>query len=135
MKLILDTHAMLWWWSDPDRLPPTALSQLSDGANTVLASAVSAYEIAYKHQLGKLSLPTGLLADFENAVADERWTPLPISTAHSLLAGQLASPHRDPFDRLLAAQAILEDAVLVTADPAFSSFSNIKILWSQKIRP
>ncbi len=129
MKLLLDTHAMLWWWSDPDRLPPQAISLLSDGANTVLASAVSAYEIAYKHQLGKLVLPARLLPDFENAVADERWTPLPISTAHGLLAGQLLSPHRDPFDRLLAAQALVEEAVLVTANPAFTTFSNLQTLW------
>ncbi|MBL9115376.1 MAG: type II toxin-antitoxin system VapC family toxin [Verrucomicrobiaceae bacterium] len=130
MKLLLDTHAMLWWWTAPERLPPKALSLMSDPSTGILASAVSAYELTYKNRLGKLQLPSSLLNQFERSVADERWTELQVSTSHSLLAGRFASDHRDPFDRLLAAQAIIEQAVLVTLDPAFESFPEVERLWA-----
>ncbi|CAN5907230.1 type II toxin-antitoxin system VapC family toxin [soil metagenome] len=130
MKVLLDTHAMLWWWTDPAQIPTATLALLSDPGTEILASAVSAYELAYKHQLGKLNLPTSLLTEFEEAVAAEHWTALPVNIAHSLLAGQLPLPHRDPFDRLLAAQAMLEKAVLITVDPVFATFSGLRTLWA-----
>ena len=129
MKFLLDTHAMLWWWTDPVRIPEPVLAILSDPATTVLASAVSAYEMAYKHHCGKFSLPPKLLGDFSAVLKAERWTELPLTIEHALLAGELASPHRDPFDRLLGAQAILEKADLVSADPAFRSFQGLNIVW------
>lgn len=130
MKLLLDTHAMLWWWTAPERLPQHALSLLSDAGTEILASAVSAYEVAYKHRLGKLSLPAALLEQFEQAVSQERWTELPVRFSHCLLAGNFPSDHRDPFDRLLAAQAVVEGAMLVTMDPAFATFPELRTLWA-----
>jgi PIN domain nuclease of toxin-antitoxin system len=130
MKLLLDTHAMLWWWTEPDRFSSSTFSLLRASETEILVSSVSAYELAYKHHLGKLRLPASLLAGFVNTVADEQWITLPVSAAHSLLAGQLQSPHRDPFDRLLAAQSILENALLVTVDPAFASIPEVRTLWS-----
>lgn len=130
MKVLLDTHAMPWWWTDPDRLPAEVLSVLSAPGTEILASAVSAYELAYKHQLGKLDLPAGLLREFEQVVGHECWKPLPISMAHCLMAGQFPALHRDPLDRLLAAQAMAEEAVLVTVDTAFAAFPEVKTLWA-----
>lgn len=130
MKLLLDTHAMLWWWTAPERLPQKTLSLMSDAGTEILASAVSAYEMTYKNKLGKLVLPEFLLDQFERSVSDERWAELPVNTSHSLMAGKLASNHRDPFDRLLAAQAILENAALVTTDPAFETFPEVETLWA-----
>ncbi|HRJ74188.1 MAG TPA: type II toxin-antitoxin system VapC family toxin [Terrimicrobiaceae bacterium] len=129
MKVLLDTHAMLWWWTAPERIRKKTLAVLSDPETTVFASAVSAHEMAYKHHCGKLALPDGLLKGFGDILAAERWTPLSITVEHTLLAGSLPSTHRDPFDRLLAAQATLEKARLVTMDPAFDSFSGLDILW------
>ena len=129
MKVLLDTHAMLWWWSSPERIPRPVLTILSDPATTVLASAVSAYEMAYKHRCGKLFLPPELLRDFSAILEAERWDELPLTIEHSLLAGQLPSPHSDPFDRLLGAQAIIEKVDLVTADPAFRSFEGLNVVW------
>jgi PIN domain nuclease of toxin-antitoxin system len=120
---------MLWWWSFPERIPQPVLTILSDPATTVLASAVSAYEMAYKHRCGKLFLPPELLKDFSAILEAERWTALSLSIEHSLLAGELPSSHRDPFDRLLSAQAIIETAGLVTADPAFRSFAGVQLVW------
>ncbi len=129
MKVLLDTHAMLWWWTEPDRIPRKTLKTLSSPETIVMASAVSGYELAYKHHCGKLLLPENLLENFSENLAAERWTPLPLNVEHSLLAGQITSPHRDPFDRLLAAQAILEKARLVTIDPAFHTFPDLQVLW------
>ena len=114
MKLLLDTHVLLWWWAEPERLPASLLATLSAPETEIWISAVSAYELAYKHRLGKLGLPEGLLAGFEVAVAAERWEPLSVSLDHCLRAGQLAAEDRDPFDRLLAAHALSIGATVVT---------------------
>jgi PIN domain nuclease of toxin-antitoxin system len=129
MKVLLDTHVMLWWWSEPERIPQPILTILSDPATTILASAVSAYEMAYMHRWGRLSLPPGLLKDFPAVLKAERWHELSLTIEHSLLAGKLPTPHRDPFDRLLGAQALAEKADFVTADPAFRSFEGLNIVW------
>lgn len=130
MKLLLDTHAMLWWWTAPERLPPQALALISDAGTEILISAVSAYEIAYKNKLGKLHLPAAVLEQFERSVMEERWTELPTSFSHCLLAGKIDWDHRDPFDRLLAAQSLLEQALLVTLDPAFQNCPDLQCLWA-----
>lgn len=130
MRLLLDTHVLLWWWAEPERLTASLITALSAPETDILISTVSAYELAYKHRLGKLDLPQGLLAGFEKAVTAERWTPLPVTLAHSLRAGQFVAEHRDPFDRLLAAQALEEDATLATVDPAFSAFAGLRTLGS-----
>ena len=128
MKLLLDTHAMLWWWTDDPKLSGTSRQAIADEGNQVLVSAASAWEIATKFRLGKLSHAAQALDRFNELVAADGFEHLPISYLHSLKAGAYSNEHRDPFDRMLAAQADLEKAVLVTLDPVFSGFQ-CKILW------
>ena len=128
MKLLLDTHAMLWWWTDDPKLSGTSRQAIADEGNQVLVSAASAWEIATKFRLGKLPHAAQALDRFNELVAADGFEHLPISYLHSLKAGAYSNEHRDPFDRMLAAQADLEKAVLVTLDPVFSGFQ-CKILW------
>jgi PIN domain nuclease of toxin-antitoxin system len=100
MKLLLDTHALLWWLSDPGILSETALDAISEPGNDVLVSAVVAWEIAIKRGLGKLTAPADLLTE----IAVSGLEVLPISMEHALMTGRLPNHHRDPFDRMLVAQ-------------------------------
>lgn len=122
MRLLLDTHALLWWHTDDHQLSRPAREALLDAGNEVWISAASAWEISTKQRLGKLP---GLapVADwfFELAAADS-FQLLEMSAAHALRAGAFAMAHRDPFDRMLAAQAELERLSLVTCDAAFAEF-------------
>jgi PIN domain nuclease of toxin-antitoxin system len=129
MNLLLDTHAILWWWGFPERLSESAREAIASPENTVFASPVSAFEIALKHRLGKLTVPPNLLSDFEGAVRMERWRTLPLDMAHAVLAGQMDTEHRDPFYRLLAAQAIVEDLRMLTCDRALVAMSDLQVLW------
>lgn len=129
MKLLLDTHAILWWWGFPERLSDPAREAIASPESTVFVSPVSAFEIALKHRLGKLTVPPNLLTDFEAAVRMERWRTLPLAMTHAVLAGQLDTEHRDPFDRLLAAQAIVEDLRMLTCDRALGAMSDLQVLW------
>ena len=128
MRLLLDTHALVWWWTDDPRLPATARAALAHTANTVHVSAVSAWEIATKHRIGKWPDVAALIAEFPGFVRKSRFTPLAISIEHARAAGALDSPHRDPFDRMLAAQAGLEDMILVSADAALRDMG-VTVLW------
>jgi PIN domain nuclease of toxin-antitoxin system len=128
MKLLLDTHALLWWLADDARLSAPARTAISDPAATVLISSASVWEIATKARLGKLSGVQRLLTDFDAVMAAEQFVVLPISAKHSLVAGQFLAPHRDPFDRMLAAQAIIEGALLVSNDQALLEFE-ARLLW------
>jgi PIN domain nuclease of toxin-antitoxin system len=130
MRLLLDTHALLWWWADDPQLSTSARSAISDRANEVWVSAASAWEIANKQRLGKLSpvAPDG--AAFEKNVAADGFKLLAMTAAHAWRAGALASSYRDPFDRMLAAQAELESLVLLTRDPVFPALGpGITLLW------
>ena len=128
MRLLLDTHTLLWWWGDDPQLSATARSAIADEANEVHVSAASAWEIATKQRLGKLPpLPaTGL--DYQALLAADGFEPLPVSAVHAWRAGSLATAHRDPFDRMLAAQSEIEQLVLVTRDPAFVALKT-QTLW------
>ncbi len=128
MKLLLDTHALLWWWTDDPKLSPAARQAITDDGNQVLVSAVSAWEIATKYRLGKLPHAAQALDRFNELVTADGFAHLPISYLHSLKAGTYSSEHRDPFDRMLAAQADLEKAVLVTLDTVFAEFQ-CRVLW------
>jgi len=119
---------MLWWWTDDPRLSGTSRQAIADEGNQILVSAASAWEIATKFRLGKLPHAAQALDRFNELVAADGFEHLPISYLHSLKAGAYSNEHRDPFDRMLAAQADLEKAVLVTLDPVFSGFQ-CKILW------
>lgn len=120
VRFLLDTHVLLWLLSTPERVPKPVVDRLADAANELLVSAASGLEIATKARIGKLDgpdLPTILPGQLDRIGA----TPLPISLGHALLAGSLTWTHRDPFDRLLVAQATIENATLVTVDAALTS--------------
>lgn len=122
VKLLLDTHAFLWRMTDWSQLGDAVNELIDDPANTVLVSAASAWEISTKTRLGKLPGGEVIMAGFATAVAGLGATELPITAAHAVTAGSFEMEHRDPFDRMLAAQAGAEGAVLITRDPAFDSF-------------
>ena len=128
MKLLLDTHTLLWWWTDDAQLSAKAKRLIASDANTVLVSAASAWEIATKTRLGKLAIGAMALQRFHDLVQGDGFTHLPMTWQHAVHAGGLALDHRDPFDRMLAAQSFLEDAALITKDAAFSVFST-RVLW------
>jgi PIN domain nuclease of toxin-antitoxin system len=128
LKLLLDTHALLWWWTDDPKLSLAARQAITDDGNQVLVSAASAWEIATKYRLGKLPHAAQALDRFNELVTADGFAHLPISYLHSLKAGTYSSEHRDPFDRMLAAQADLEKAVLVTLDTVFAEFQ-CRVLW------
>jgi len=129
MRLLLDTHAVFWALTDPDHIPKATRDLVTDQTVTVLVSPVSAYEMAHKHRLGNMPQATALLPRFEQHIKDMGATALPLATNHALVAGQLAWPHRDPFDRLLAAQAICDNCHLVSLDPAFATLPGLMTLW------
>jgi PIN domain nuclease of toxin-antitoxin system len=128
LKLLLDTHALLWWWTDDPKLSGTSRQAIADTENQVLVSAASAWEIATKYRLGKLPHAAQALDRFNELVVADGFEHLPIDYMHSLKAGAYSNAHRDPFDRILAAQANLEKAVLVTLDPVFAEFE-CQVLW------
>jgi PIN domain nuclease of toxin-antitoxin system len=127
LRLLLDTHALIWWFNGSPTLSRAAREAIADEANEVLVSAVSALEIATKHRLGKLSQADLLASRFEAMLADQAMTPLPITLAHGLLAGRLAIGHKDPFDRLLIAQSLVEDLPLVSNETIFDVAGVVRI--------
>jgi len=127
-ELLLDTHALLWWLAEPDRLSPAANAAMADPGNRVCVSAASGWEIATKVRLGKLPAVSELLDDLPQLLAAQGFEPLPITLLHGLHAGSYPMVHRDPFDRLLAAQAELDGLTLVSLDPALQAFP-CSLLW------
>lgn len=119
---------LLWWLTSSRNISASIAEILGDPANRVFVSPVSAIEIAIKHRLGKLPLGDILVPKFRSIVEERQFTPLTIVIEDMLRAGSYPNPHRDPFDRLLAAQAELHDLVLVTRDRAFDDFP-CRTLW------
>jgi PIN domain nuclease of toxin-antitoxin system len=128
MAFLLDTHALLWWLAEPERLSPVVHATLADPDQPVFISAASAWEIATKHRLGRLPTAEVLLQDGWALMERQGFKPLPVGWSHGLRAGSYSMPHRDPFDRLLAAQAELEQLILITLDPALAPFP-CQTLW------
>ena len=126
--LLLDTHALLWWLAEPDRLSPAVHAAIADARVPVYVSAASGWEIATKVRLGKLPAACELLDDLPQLLAAQGFTLLPITLQHGLHAGSYPMPHRDPFDRLLAAQAELAQLTLVSVDPALQTFP-CRVFW------
>lgn len=113
MRLLLDTHILLWWLADDPALPVAARTAIGDPSSEVFISAASAWEIAIKHALGRLDFPVAQMA----AILDEAgFTPLGIEVQHGVIAGALPPHHNDPFDRMLVAQAQHEGMTIVTVD-------------------
>lgn len=128
MRLLLDTHALIWWLAGDEKLSLRAREAIADEANTVAVSAASAMEVATKHRIGKLPDAALLAQDFEAILAGQGFSELSISVRHARLAGEMGIAHKDPFDRLLIAQALAEDMVLVSNEARFDD-SSVKRLW------
>jgi PIN domain nuclease of toxin-antitoxin system len=128
LKLLLDTHTLLWWAAGDETLSPKARDAILDESNTIFVSAASAWEIATKHRLGKLPQAAPIVADIATAIADEGFLDLPISVQHGQASGALPPIHRDPFDRMLAAQALTESMALVSNDRVFDAYGAVR-LW------
>ena len=113
MTLLLDTHALLFWWSAPERLPARVVSLLRDPGNECLVSAASGWEIAAKHRIGKFPQAGRIIEQWDERIAEDGFRELPFTTRHALKAGALPGEHRDPFDRILAARRMLESVPVV----------------------
>ena len=123
MKLLLDTHALIWWLAGDEALSSRAREALADDANGVFVSAASAMEVTTKVRIGKLPSAAALAQDFEAIVAAQGFVELPISVRHARLAGEMLIAHKDPFDRLLIAQAQVDGLTLVSNEALFDSFA------------
>ena len=128
MRLLLDTHALLWWLDGDRRLSRRARSAMADMDNPVLVSAASAWEITTKARLGKLPGALTVAADVAGAVAGQGFSALDITILHAQRAGRLPGDHRDPFDRMLIAQAQLEDLTLVSDERVFDTYG-VERVW------
>lgn len=125
--LLLDTHIFLWWLFNDNRLPPQTKEYIQDVGNAVFVSAASVWEITTKFRLGRLPEADVIAADVPVWIKKAGFQPLDITPAHAQLAGSWNTAHRDPFDRMLAAQALLEKMTLASVDTAMTAFA-IKVL-------
>jgi len=128
VRLLLDTHAFLWWVAGSRELSRKARSAIGSGRNECLVSVASAWEIAIKISLGRLRIDGSLDRFLAEQIAANAFQPLPIDLKHAARVATLPFHHRDPFDRLLAAQALAEDLTLVTDDPAFARYG-VRRVW------
>lgn len=128
MKVLLDTHALLWWLFDLDRLGKAARATLEEGSNIIFVSAVSAMEITTKYRLGKLPNVARLATNFAAEIAVEKFETLPITMDHAVFAGSMPIEHKDPFDRLLIAQSRIEQMPLLSNEKPFDNFG-IERIW------
>lgn len=117
-RLLLDTHVLLWWLGDDPSLGKKARASIMDGYNEVYVSAATTWEISIKKVLGKLNAPD----DMDSIVEEEKFKKLPITLYHGQMAGMLPPHHRDPFDRMLVAQAQAEGFTIITSDGMFSIY-------------
>ena len=127
MRVLLDTHAFLWWLDGDRRLSVRARRVIGADENTVFVSSASAWEISTKIRIGKLPGATQVAADIPACIIGQRFESLNISIIHAQRAGALPGQHRDPFDRMLAAQAQVESLPIVTKDPIFDDFGVTRI--------
>jgi PIN domain nuclease of toxin-antitoxin system len=128
VRLLLDTHALIWWLAADQALSSTARDAIADSSNDVFVSAASAWEITTKHRIGKLPEAGLLAADVAGFVSEQDFIELPVTIRHGQLAGSLPGIHKDPFDRILVAQAILADMQIVSRDEILSAYG-IARLW------
>ena len=128
MRLLLDTHAFLWWVTDDDRLSERAGELIADGANDVFFSAASAWEIAIKAGLGRIRLPDGGWTFTPQQLERNAFQALPVHVAHAVAVISLADVHRDPFDRMLVAQAMTEGLTIVSADEDLARYP-VPVVW------
>jgi PIN domain nuclease of toxin-antitoxin system len=125
VSLLLDTHVFLWWIGEPSRLPGEVTAAIADPGTLVYVSAASAWEISIKRALGRLDLRD---EEFRHGMQESGFTELPVTAAHGLAAGALPQHHRDPFDRMLVAQAAIEGMRLVTHERAMARYG-AEVVW------
>ena len=123
--LLLDTHAVLWYFDDSRKMPESVYAQIDDPGVAVLVSAASLWEIAIKSGLGKLNVG----GDLPERIAASGFETLDVTPAHAWHVRELPQYHRDPFDRILIAQAQMESLRLVTRDPVFASYDGLDVAW------
>jgi PIN domain nuclease of toxin-antitoxin system len=128
VRLLLDTHALLWWLFDDPKLTSAARSAIASPSNEITVSAASACEIATKHRLGRLPEAGDIAIRLPHYLSRARFAVLNISLEHAMAAGALPGPHQDPFDRLLIAQARIEDLAVVSIDRAFENYG-VAVIW------
>jgi len=128
MKFLLDTHALLWWAFGSKELSRRSNALLADRSNTILVSAASAWEIATKFRLGRMPEAKVLVQDMPGWFEQAGLIELPMTVAHAQRAGALPNTHRDPFDRMLAAQSLLENAPIIGRDEALADFG-VQLVW------
>ncbi len=128
MRLLLDTHALLWWLGGDTALSQVAKRAINDESNDIHVSAASVWEIATKFCLGRLAVGDEVALDAKSVIDGQGFLGLPVSIAHGQAAGALPGPHKDPFDRMLIAQAMLDDMILVSNERPFDLYG-VKRLW------
>jgi PIN domain nuclease of toxin-antitoxin system len=128
VRVLLDTHTLLWWLDGDRRLSGRARGVIGDDDNTALVSAASAWEISTKVRLGKLPGAIEVAAELPALLREQNFESLPIAIAHALRAGNLPGPHRDPFDRMLIAQAQAEDVAVVSNERVFDVYG-VRRVW------
>jgi PIN domain nuclease of toxin-antitoxin system len=131
VKLLLDTQCWLWWFAQPERLNEEAIAHIADENNELWLSVASIWEIGIKVAIGKLPLPDPLDSYISSRMAQLGMRSLEITASHALQAAALPLHHRDPFDRMLIAQAQIEEMTLVSADSMFNKY-DISLLWAAK---
>jgi PIN domain nuclease of toxin-antitoxin system len=128
LKALIDAHVLIWWVLDLPRLSRECRRLLLDGENDIAVSVASAYEIVYKAEQGKLTLPEAPAAYVQSRIAANGFTTMAIELAHAVRAGSLPRIHGDPFDRMLVAQAQIEGIPILTADPAIGRY-DVETIW------
>ena len=128
MKLLLDTHTLLWWLFDDPQLSESVRKAVATADNRILVSSASAWELATKYRIGKLPEAGNIVEKLPHYLRKERFEVLPISLEHALKAGLLPGPHRDPFDRMLMAQSEIEKIPVATIDPVFTQYG-VRVVW------
>jgi PIN domain nuclease of toxin-antitoxin system len=128
VRLLLDTHTLIWWVTADPSLPASARRHIADSQDMVFVSAASAWEIAIKTKLGRLPAAADLVSDFEGSLRLDGFQSLPITVDHGIRAGLLPGSHKDPFDRMLIAQAQAESFAVVSNDSVFDQYA-VRRLW------
>ena len=126
--MLLDTHSLLWWLFDDPKLSPAARSAIADPHNEIVVSAASAWEITTKHRLGRLPEAGDVPVRLPRYLQRARFAVLNISLEHAMAAGALPGPHKDPFDRMLVAQARIEHLAVATTDQVFRDYG-VAVIW------
>jgi PIN domain nuclease of toxin-antitoxin system len=128
MRLLLDTHALIWWWKNDPILPSGALAAMTHPSYQVFVSAATGWELAAKVRKGQLLELRNSLPTFTEDVVRDGFHHLDVTALHGVRGGSLPGAHKDPFDRMIAAQALVEDLTVITRDPEIAAFG-CKVLW------